>query len=95
MCIRDSYKIDRKTGEFTRYPISLNGTAGAGTQFVVADLDGDGDLDIATDVYKRQNLGCARPAAEAAVRKARVGGAPPALDTDFEPLFRRALELVR
>jgi len=42
------YKIDRKTGEFTRYPISLGGTAGAGTQFVVADLDGDGDIDIAT-----------------------------------------------
>jgi hypothetical protein len=42
------YKIDRKTGEFTRYPISLNGTAGAGTQFIVEDLDGDGDLDIAT-----------------------------------------------
>ncbi len=29
------YKIDRKTGEFTRYPISMNGTAGAGTQFIV------------------------------------------------------------
>ena len=42
------YKIDRKTGEFTRFPISVNGTAGAGTQFVVEDLDGDGDLDIAT-----------------------------------------------
>ena len=42
------YKINRKTGQFTRYPISLNGTAGAGTQFVVADLDGDGDIDIAT-----------------------------------------------
>jgi len=42
------YKIDRKTGQFARYPISLNGTAGAGTQFVVADLDGDGDVDIAT-----------------------------------------------
>ncbi len=42
------YKINRKTGEFTRYPISLNGTAGAGTQFVVADFDGDGDMDIAT-----------------------------------------------
>lgn len=42
------YKIDLKTGKFTRYPISLGGTAGAGTQFVVADLDGDGDLDIAT-----------------------------------------------
>jgi len=42
------YTINRKTGEFTRYPISLAGTAGAGTQFVVADLDGDGDIDIAT-----------------------------------------------
>ena len=37
------------------------------------------------------NLGCARPAAEAAVRKARSGGSP----DEFEPLFRRALELVR
>src|SRR5580700_5251539 len=41
------------------------------------------------------NLGCARPAAEAAVRKARAGGAPPPPETEFEPLFRRALELVR
>jgi len=41
------------------------------------------------------NLGCARPAAEAAVRKARMGGGPPAADIEFEPLFRRALELVR
>ncbi len=37
------------------------------------------------------NLGCARPQAEAAVRKAKAGGAP----AEFEPLFRRALELVR
>ncbi|MGA8598804.1 MAG: VCBS repeat-containing protein [Bryobacteraceae bacterium] len=42
------YKIDRSKGEFTRYPISIGGTAGAGTQFIVQDLDGDGDLDIAT-----------------------------------------------
>jgi hypothetical protein len=42
------YKINRKTGEFTRIPISINGTAGVGTQFVVADLDGDGDVDLAT-----------------------------------------------
>ena len=41
------YKIDRKTGAFTRYPVSVNGTAGAGTQFVTGDLDGDGDIDIA------------------------------------------------
>jgi Holliday junction DNA helicase RuvA len=37
------------------------------------------------------NLGCARPQAEAAVRKAKAAGAA----SDFEPLFRRALELVR
>lgn len=41
------------------------------------------------------NLGCARPAAEAAVRKARVNGTPPPPEAEFEPLFRRALELVR
>jgi Holliday junction DNA helicase RuvA len=37
------------------------------------------------------NLGCARPQAETAVRKAKSAGGP----ADFEPLFRRALELVR
>lgn len=37
------------------------------------------------------NLGCARPAAESAVRKAKASGAA----SEFEPLFRRALELVR
>ena len=40
------------------------------------------------------NLGCARPHAEAAVKKAKAG-APAAAAMDFEPLFRRALELVR
>jgi len=38
------------------------------------------------------NLGCARPAAEAAVRKAKAAAGA---DPGFEPLFRRALELVR
>ena len=37
------------------------------------------------------NLGCGRSQAEAAVRKAKAAGAAP----EFEPLFRRALELVR
>jgi Holliday junction DNA helicase RuvA len=37
------------------------------------------------------NLGCARPQAEAAVRKAKAGSGM----LEFEPLFRRALELVR
>lgn len=38
-----------------------------------------------------QNLGCNRSAAEAAVRKAKSGGTP----VEFEPLFRKSLELVR
>ncbi len=37
------------------------------------------------------NLGCTRPAAEAAVRKAKSSGTP----VEFEPLFRRSLEFVR
>jgi len=37
------------------------------------------------------NLGCARPAAEAAIRKARTQGTP----EEFEPLFRKSLELAR
>lgn len=58
------YKIDRspttRQNRFTRYPISVNGTAGAGTQFVVFDLDKDGDIDIAsagkTGVHFFENL---------------------------------------
>jgi len=37
------------------------------------------------------NLGCSRPAAEQAVRKAKTAGT----GAEFEPLFRKALELVR
>jgi Holliday junction DNA helicase RuvA len=37
------------------------------------------------------NLGCARPAAQVALRKARAAGIP----DEFEPLFRKALELAR
>jgi hypothetical protein len=33
---------------FTRYALSVNGTASAGTQFIAADLDHDGDLDLAS-----------------------------------------------
>jgi len=37
------------------------------------------------------NLGCARPAAEAALQKAKAAGVP----VEFEPLFRKALESAR
>lgn len=54
------YKIDPQTAKFTRYPLTINSTAGAGTQFVTADLDGDGDIDIAvagkTGVHLIENL---------------------------------------
>jgi len=47
---------------------------------------------VETDVLSALlNLGCARPAAEIAVRKAKAAGAEP----KFEPLFRRSLEFVR
>ena len=46
------------------------------------------DLDVLSALV---NLGCTRPVAEAAVRKAKSQG--PA--DGFEPLFRRALELIR
>jgi Holliday junction DNA helicase RuvA len=46
------------------------------------------DQDVLSALF---NLGCARPQAEAAVKKAKAGGA----SLEFEPLFRRALELVR
>jgi hypothetical protein len=42
------YTIDRAAATFTRYPIAYNSVAGAGTQFVVVDFDGDGDQDVLT-----------------------------------------------
>jgi hypothetical protein len=54
------YRIDTEAGKFSRAPISVNGTAAAGTTFIVEDLDGDGDLDVAvagkTGVHFLENL---------------------------------------
>jgi len=57
------------------------------------ESSGEGDL-TATDqdvLSALLNLGCARPSAEVAVRKAKADGGP----NGFEPLFRRALDMVR
>ena len=63
-----------------------------------APVDGEPDAarpalsSVEEDVFSAlANLGCARPAAEAAGRTARAAGVP----NEFEPLFRRALELAR
>ena len=46
--------------KFTKYTLAYNAIVGAGTQFVVVDLDGDGDLDIVcagkTGLYWFENL---------------------------------------
>ena len=42
------YKLDPEAAAFKRYPIAYNSDAGVGTQFVVTDMDGDGDQDIVT-----------------------------------------------
>lgn len=43
-----AYTLDPKTTTWTRHALSVNGTASAGTQFVAADLDKDGDIDLAS-----------------------------------------------
>ncbi len=48
--------------------------------------------DVEQDVLSALvNLGCTRPAAEKAIRKAKSAGAP----DEFEPLFRKAMENIR
>ncbi len=61
-------------------PVEAAATAGPALSTLDADV-----------VSALQNLGCARSAAEEAVRKAKVSGAP----TEFEPLFRAAMVLIR
>ena len=68
------------------FPAVPRGTSGPATP--PADALNAVEQDVLSALL---NLGCQRAAAETAVRKARAAGA----GTDFEPLFRKALELVR
>jgi Holliday junction DNA helicase RuvA len=82
--------IGKKTAE--RMVLELRDKLPAATGEEPATPGADALLPVDQDVLSALlNLGCARPQAEAAVRKAKAGGVYP----EFEPLFRRALELVR
>lgn len=65
---------------------------GAGETYVKTAVKAEPLSDIEQDVLSALlNLGCNRPSAEAAVRKAKTTEP----EGEFEPMFRRALELVR
>ena len=70
----------------------LEGVAAMAAAGVPATLAATALTVIEQDVMSALlNLGCNRASAEAAVRKAKTAGAP----AEFEPLFRKSLELVR
>jgi hypothetical protein len=64
---------------FTRIALSVNGTASAGTQFVAADLDHDGDIDLASagklGVHVLENL--------------KVNNVPKSVREETQPLNRK------
>ncbi len=64
---------------FTRIALSVNGTASAGTQFVAADLDHDGDIDLASagklGVHVLENL--------------KVNSVPKTVREETQPLNRK------
>jgi hypothetical protein len=63
---------------FKRFALSVNGTASAGTQFIAADLDHDGDIDLASagklGVHVLENL--------------KINTVPKAVREETQPLNR-------
>ena len=64
---------------FTRYALSVNGTASAGTQFLAADFDHDGDIDLASagklGVHVLENL--------------KINNVPKSVREEMQPLNRQ------
>ena len=64
---------------FARITLSVNGTASAGTQFLAADFDHDGDIDLASagklGVHVFENL--------------KVNNVPKAVREEMQPLNRK------
>ncbi len=77
----ETMRIADSSGDpvFTRYALSVNGTASAGTQFIAADLDHDGDLDLASagklGVHVLENL--------------KVNNVPKNIREETQPLERK------
>jgi holliday junction DNA helicase RuvA len=80
--------VGKKTAERMVLELRDKLPAPAGEEGVVEPVLSRLDEDVLSALL---NLGCSRPSAEAAVRKARTSGTP----DEFEPLFRKALELAR
>jgi hypothetical protein len=79
--VSDSMQIGDSTTDpvFVRIALSVNGTASAGTQFVAADLDHDGDIDIASagklGVHVLENL--------------KINNVPKPIREETQPLNRK------
>lgn len=86
--------VGKKTAERVVLELKdkLEGIGAPAVAALPAGDKGSAFTEIETDVLSALlNLGVQRAAAEAAIRKASAGGA----GAEFDPLFRRALELVR
>ena len=86
--------IGKKTAERMVLELrdKLPATTGEGPAPAAAEALSPVDQDVLSALL---NLGCPRPQAEAAVRKAKAAAATAGANAEFEPLFRRALESVR